>query len=826
MATIESVFERAKQDHQGGLVAQAEQAYRQVLGADPSYVPAWYLLGVACHGLGNLTEALGALQQTLRLQPDHAEAQNHLGIVWAQAGSLEEAVRCFQLTLQIQPNSLDAYKNLAITFERLGRLDEAIACDRRVVELKPHLVEAHRHLGSLLRRQGRWNEAVTALEQALRLKPELPETLNDLGLLLEMTGQYEAAVERYQAAIRLRPEFVSVYSNMSVALKQLGRLDEAITSAREAVRLAPSFAGAHNNLGVVLEKEGTWDEALGCFHAALRLDSRFVEAYYNLGSVLSRLGRFDEAESTCRQAITLNPNSAEAHHNLAFALSERGQLTEAEANYRRAIEIRPEFVDPYVNLTSVLGKFGKLDEAEACSREAVRLDPNRSEALVNLGFVLVEKGHIAEALAAYREAERVDPNSRPVQSSYLYGLNYDPEADPETLLAEHCRWGLRQQEDVPAIDLSPSHDRGRERPLRVGYVSADFRVHPVAYFLRHILTHHDRHQVEPHCYSEVTAPDAMTAQLETLSDAWRPIYGMTDEQVADLVQRDRLDILVDLSGHTARHRMGLFAHKPAPIQVTYLGYPNTTGLATIDYLLTDPITDPPDDPTWSSEIPYHLPDVFCCYSPPEEAPEVNPLPALRATGVTFGSLHKLPKLNSRVLELWAELLRSIPTARLLLYRNNLRGQRQKEILSFFETQGIAADRLELRNIVAGGGSHYQVYQDIDISLDVFPWSGHTTACESIWMGVPIVTIRGNRHAGRMTASVLTCLGLSDWIAETPQQYLAIAQQFASERDRLAELRRTMRARMTESPMGDGRTWTQNLEKAYRTMWHRWCDAAG
>ena len=498
-------------------------------------------------------------------------------------------------------------------------------------------------------------------------------------------------------------------------------------------------------------------------------------------------------------------------------------MTEAEANYRRAIQLKPEFVDPYVNLTSVLGKFGKLDEAEACSREAVRLDPNRSEALVNLGFILIEKGHIAEALAAYREAERVDPNSRPVQSSYLYGLNYDPEADPETLLAEHRRWGLRQQEDVPAIQLSPSHDRARDRPLRVGYVSADFRVHPVAYFLRHILTHHDRRQVEPLCYSEVTAPDAMTAQLESLSDAWRPIYGMNDEQVSELVRRDRLDILVDLSGHTARHRMGLFAHKPAPIGVTYLGYPNTTGLPTIDYLLTDAITDPPDDPTWSSEIPYHLPDVFCCYSPPEEAPDVNPLPALRADSVTFGSLHKLPKLNARVLELWAELLRSIPKARLLLYRNNLRGQRKEEILAFFEGQGIAADRLELRNIVEGGGSHYHVYQDIDISLDVFPWSGHTTACESIWMGVPIVTIRGNRHAGRMTASVLTCLGLSDWIAETSQQYLDIAQQFAGDLDRLAELRRTMRARMNGSPMGDGRTWTKNLEDAYRTMWHRWCD---
>jgi protein O-GlcNAc transferase len=825
MSTIESVFERAKQDHQGGRVARAEQAYRQVVHSDPSHVAAWYLLGVACHGLGNLDEALAAFQQALRLQPDHAEAQNHIGIVWAQAGALEEAIRCFLLALRLRPNSLDAYKNLAVTFERQGRLEEAIACDRKVIELKPDLVEAHRHLGVLLRKQGRLEEAIAALEQALRITPELPDTLNDLGLILEMTGRLDEAVDRYQAAIRLRPQFAGAYSNMSVALKRLDRLDEALGSGREAVRLDPGFAGAHSNLGVILEKKGLWEEATTCFHEALRLEPQFVEALYNLGSVLSRMGRFDEADTSCRQAIAIQPDSAEAHHNLAFALGERGWLAEAEAHYRRAIEIKPEFVDPYVNLTSVLGKFGRLDEAEACSRDAIRLDPTRADAHVNLGFVLVEKGHVAEALAFYREAERLHPDSRPVQSSYLYGLNYDPEVDPQTLLAEHRRWGVRQQEDVPAIGPKPCHDRGRDRPLRVGYVSADFRVHPVAYFLRHILRHHDRLQVEPICYSEVTAPDALTEQLQSLSHAWRPIFGMNDEQVVEMVRHDAIDILVDLSGHTARHRMGLFAHKPAPIQATYLGYPNTTGLTTIDYLLTDAVTDPPDDPTWSSEIPYHLPDIFCCYSPPEDAPEVNLLPALRA-GVTFGSLHKLPKLNPRVLQLWAELLKAVPTSRLLLYRNNLRGERKQEILDDFQAQGIAADRLDLRNVVEGGASHYAVYQDIDISLDVFPWSGHTTACESLWMGVPIVTIRGNRHAGRMTASVLTCLGLRELIAETPQQYLDTATQLAGDLDRLAELRRTMRDRMSRSPMGDGRTWTKNLDNAYRAMWHRWCDAAG
>jgi len=827
MEAIESVFERAKQDHQEGRVLEAEQGYRQVLVANPAHLAAWHLLGVVCHGLGRLNDALGAFQQALRLQPDHAEVRNHLGIVWAQAGYLDEAVACFQQALQLHPNSLDAARNLAITFERLGRLDEAIACDQKILERQPELVEAHRHLGVLLRKQGRLQDAVTALETALRLKPDMPDTLNDLGLMLEMTDRLEEAVERYRLAVQLRPEFANAYSNMSVALKRLDRLDEAQECGQKAVGLDPGFAGAHCNLGVILEKQGDWDEAAACLREAIRLDPLFVEAFYNLGSVLSRLGRFDEAEAVCRQALAIQPDTAEAHHNLAFALSERNALDEAEAHYRRAIELKPELVDPYVNLTSVLGKLGRLDEAEACSRNAVRLDPTRADAHVNLGFVLVETGQIAEALAAYREAERLHPDSRPLQSSYLYGMNYDPETDASSLLAEHRRWGLRMQEEIEAIGPRPSHDRDVDRPLRIGYVSADLRVHPVAYFLRHILTHHDRRQVVPICYSEVTAPDAMTRELAALAHAFRPIFGMKDEQVVELVQQDEIDILVDLSGHTARHRLDLFAHKPAPVQATYLGYPNTTGLTSIDYVLTDAIVDPPDDPTWSTEVPYHLPDVFCCYSPAEEAPEVSPLPASsRPDGaITFGSLHKLPKLNLQVLTLWAELLRRVPSSRLLLYRNNLRGKRRESILTHFETHGIAADRLDLRDVLEAGSNHYSVYQEVDISLDVFPWSGHTTACESLWMGVPILTIRGDRHAGRMTASVLSALGLTDWIAETPEEYLDKGVEFARNLDHLADLRRSMRDRMNRSPMGNGRTWTKNLEAAYRKMWQRWCREA-
>jgi len=815
----DSQLEQAWQWHQNGRLAEAEQGYRAVLQRVPDHGLAWRLLGFACHGLGNVEGAIQALRQAVRSLPDNEnlEGLNALGMLLGQWGVFDEATDCFERILKVQPDSLDTYKNLSVTHERAGRLDEAVACDRKVIELNPQLVQAHRHLGSLLRKQERWDEAISALEQALRIQPNLTDTLNDLALLLEMTDRLEESLARYQAALQLRPDFADAYSNMTAVLRRLDRLDEAVAAGRRAVQIAPESASAHSNLGVVLEEEGDWDEAVACHQAAIRLDPGFSEAYENLASVLSRLGRFDEADQACRQALALNPNSYGGHHNLAFALSERGWLNEAEAHYRRAIELKPDAPDPYVNLTSLLGKFGRLDEAEACSRTAIRLDPKRSEAYVNLGFVLVEKGLIAEALQTYREAEILDPRSRPVQSSYLYGLNYDPDATPSFLLAEHRRWGEQVERETQPLTPPSAPTAGHPRPLRVGYVSADFRKHPVAFFLRDALTHHDRNAFEPYCYSDVTAPDDMTRQLEERSHVWRPVFGLTDEKVAELVRQDQIDILVDLGGHTARHRLGLFALRPAPIQVTYLGYPNTTGLTTIDYILTDPIVDPPNQPAWSTETPYHLPTVFSCFSPPESAPLVSPLPALRNRVMTFGSLHKLSKLNALVVETWAKLLQSVPNSRLLLYRNNLEGRRRHELLDAFLTKGINPARLDFRNTLSGEGGHYQVYHEIDVSLDVFPWSGHTTACESLWMGVPILTLRGDRHAGRMTASVLNSLNLNEWIAESLEDYLARAQSLPNHLDELSALRQSLRERMTASPLRDGAGWTRDLEEAYRLM---------
>lgn len=812
---VDALFARARADHQSGLVESAERGYRQVLEADPGFVAAWYLRGVALHSLGRLDEAALALEQAVRLRPDHAEARNHLGIVRAQLGQLDEAIACFEGAIRIKPAMFDAHTNLALGYERQGRLDEAAQHYRAALALQPVNPDNYRSLSALLRKQGKPDEAAAVLREAFRHGSGVPEMYHDLGLLMEQSGRLDEALECQWAAIRLRPDYAESYTRIAVVLDSLGRPDEALARARDAVRIRPEFAGGCNNLGVLLEKRDERHEAERWFRQALRIDPRFVEALYNLATVLGKLGAFDEAEAMARHAIALRPDSESAHHNLGFVLSARGRHAEAADAYRRAIELKPGFVDPLVNLSGILGKLDRLDEAEACSREAIRLDPGRTAASTNLGYVLVEQGRIAEAAECYRAALRLKPDSPALRSGYLYGLNYDPNTDIHTMLAEHQAWARFQEASV-VPQPAPTADRG-DRPIRVGYVSPDLRLHPVAYFLEPILKHHDRERVQAFCYSDTAVPDAMSSQLQSLAHAWRPTYGLTDAQVADLVRHDGIDILVDLAGHTANHRLGVFARKPAPVQVTYLGYPNTTGLSAIDYLLTDAVTDPPGAPVWSTEALVRLPSGFCCYGPPDDAPEVTPLPAQRTGVVTFGALHKIPKLNPGVLDLWSDLLLAVPSAQLLLYRNHLQGGPREMILAHFDRRGIDRDRLDLRHALDGGGSHLRAYHEIDVSLDVFPWCGHTTACESLWMGVPIITLAGDRHASRMTASVTTSLGMPELIARTREEYIEIARALSADVDRLAETRAGLRERMRGSRLCDGRAFTRELEGAFHDM---------
>lgn len=745
-------------------------------------------LALQHHRAGNLAQARDLYCQILDADPNHIDALHLLGMIAHQAGQHELAIALIRKSIAAGGVNAILYSNLGAAHQALGQLSVAAACYRQALHLQPDSAESHNNLGVALMEQGRADEAIASFQQALKLQPQFAMSHNNLGNIL----------------------------------KEQGKLAEAEASYRQALRFQPEFVLAHNNLGNVLKDQGKLAEAETCYRQAMNLQPEFAEVHNNLGSVLRSQGKLTEAITSYEQALRLKPDFAEAHNNLGVALMDQGKLKEALPHYQQAVTLRTEDTSAQNNLGVALMEEGKLQEALACFFEAVRIQPDSVEAHNNLGNALMKQGKREEAIACYREALRLKPDFAYAHSNLLFSLNYDPHADPDAVFAEHRRWGtLRGLEGAgrAAATAPPVHDPDPERRLRIGYVSPDFRGHALICCFEPILANHHPDRVEAICYAEVRAPDATTARLQALAHGWRSTIGLNDAQMADLIRQDRIDILVDLAGHTANHRLRVFAHKPAPVQVTYLGYPNTTGLTTVDYRLTDAVLDPPGAPwgTRYTEQLVRLEAGFCCFAAPQAAPEINPLPATQAGRVTFGSLHNLAKLNDDVVNLWCQVLQAVPTARLLLFRNTLTGETRDFIRRLFTERGIAADRLELRH----EGNPLAAYADIDLSLDVFPWTGHVISCESLWMGVPVLTLRGKRAASRLTASVLTRLGLTDLIADSPEQYVSLAISLARDLDRLAQLRCELRERM-RTRVGDGLVFTRGLEEAYRVMWHNCC----
>ena len=571
-------------------------------------------------------------------------------------------------------------------------------------------------------------------------------------------------------------------------MSRAGRPDEAIAASRCAIALWPDHAPAHGNLGAALYEVGQLDEAIAAMERAIALDPALPGVHGNLGNVLRDKGRHDEAIAAHRREIALRPEDAAAHANLGVALHAANQPDLAIAALGRAIALEPHFASAHNNLASVLKDQGHLDLALDSLRKALEIKPDLAEAASNLLFL----------------------------------LHHHPDHDARSLLAAHRQWAARFALPL-AAEIGPhANDRTPERRLRVGFVSPDFRGHPVGRLLLPLFANSDRRQVEMVAYSDVRAPDALTAQLETLASAWHPIVGLSDPQVAEKIRADRIDILVDLALHTAHNRMRVFARKPAPVQVTMLGMPTTTGLDTIDYRLTDPYLDPPEKSDRDyAERSVRLPYCFWCYSPPEAAPEVAPLPALKNGFITFGCLNQLAKVTHPALQLWAHILQSLPGARLLLYAPP--GSHRQAIRALFGDAGIASERIEFAARMTFE-EYLTRYQDLDLCLDPFPFNGATTSLDALWMGVPVVTLAGRTAVGRGGVSILSNAGLTELIALTPEQYVAIALELAKDLATLAELRAQLRQQMQASPLTDGKRYATDVDAAFRRMWQTWCSS--
>jgi predicted O-linked N-acetylglucosamine transferase (SPINDLY family) len=632
-------------------------------------------------------------------------------------------------------------------------------------------------------------------------------------------GNFAKAEQAFRTILARWPSYAEAMDLLGVVYAKTGRLPDAATIMQKAIATNPNLAGFHNNLGNVLSSLGRRAEAVQCYQRALALRPDDPQTLNNLGSTLYTMARLDESTAAYERALKIRPEYPEALSNYGNVLIDQGRIADAVAANQKALALNPAYPVAHNNLGNGLRRLGRYEDAVQAYIRALELRPLYADALCNLAETLKEQGRALEALAFYEKALAVDPRQAGIHSNLLLALNSIDTLSRMAAYAEHRRWGER----FAAAATAHANAKDPDRRLRVGYVSPDFRKHSVAYFIEPVIAAHDRGHVQVFCYANVAVADAVTARLKDTAHGWRDIRGLSDADAAALIRADGIDVLVDLAGHTMDGRLPLFALKPAPVQVTYLGYPNTTGLAAVDYRLTDAVVDPEgESERYHTERLIRLANGFLCYRPPADAPDVAPPPVLANGFVTFGSCNNLAKIGPAAIAAWAAILKRVPEARLFLKSKPLADDgTRRRLAQRFAEHGIADERLVMTGWIVDG-NHLAVYNRIDVGLDTFPYNGTTTTCEALWMGVPVVTLAGDRHAARVGASLLTRVGLDELIADDPGTYVERAVALADDRARLGVLRAGLRDTVARSALCDAPGFTRALEAAYREMWRAWC----
>lgn len=666
---------------------------------------------------------------------------------------------------------------------------DAAAAYEEAVRMNPAHARAWCGLGAARRRMADMDAAREAYDEALRLDPDYAQAWCNLGEWRFVKGDAAAALECYERALRQTPDLLEALNNKVAALYELGRYEEAEAQARQAIARHPREASLHVNLGNVLLHSGRARPALKAFREALECDPACPEAHLNLATLLGETGHLEKAISYLEHAIAVNGESAQRLAALALAQQAGGDHATAELTCRKVLDLQPGNVSALITLAG-------CRSARADHRGAIEL---------------------------HERALQTNPYMPAIYSNIAFDATYLPDLPAEKVFAYHREWAARFE--APAAARRFTHDPGSEpdRPLRIGYVSGDFGRHPVGFLLREVARHHDRSQFHIHGYSMERNRDEINLAIGERAETWTDALLMSDEELAAQIHRDRIDILVDLSGHTAYNRLPVFALRPAPVQATWIGYFHSTGLESIDYFITDPTTSPRGCGQLFSETPVHLPHTRFCYWPPEYAPEVAPPPANERGSVTFGSFNRVDKLVDPVFAAWAKIVDGTPGSRLLIKAGSLKTEASRRHLrDRFAAHGLSDDRLELRG-ASGHPDMLAEYGEIDIALDPFPFNGGMTTLEALWMGVPLVTLAGGHGVvARQSVSALSNLGLTDLAFPDVDTYIQGAIALAGDLDRLAELRRNLRPRMAASPLRQPEQFVRDLEALYRRMWQAWC----
>jgi protein O-GlcNAc transferase len=805
---------------------------------------------LAAQRRGNLADAKRLYASLLDIDPANAAAYGNLAIIAALEGDLATAERLFREGIRLNPNYAAGHNNLGSVLQQQGRLAEAIAAHRHAIKLNPNYAEACLALGNALRQQGNLDEAMTAYRSAIKMRRDYPEAHNNVGVLLQMQGRLEEAASAYREAAALRPAYAEAVFNLGAVLHQQHELGAAEAAYRRVIALNPAVAVVHNNLATVLKDRGLLDQALAALEKAIELKPDYAEAFYNRATVLQQQARLEDALAAYGEAIRLRNDYTEAINNAGIVLQELGRAGDAVELYRRLLERMPADADACNNMGTALLAEARPNEARTAFEQALANRPDFPEAFYNLGNARRELGDLSGAIAAYQHALQLRPDyadafSQLVHHRALACAWGDVEADQARLL-EMVRRGVRVPPfyllSTPAsasdqlicarqwtspIKLPPkavfAHDvaaaRGR---IRLGYLSGDFHQHATAQLMAELFELHNRDRFEVFAYSY--GPDdhsPMRARLDRAFDRFVDIGALSHRDAAQRIHADGIDILVDLKGYTYHARPAISAYRPAPLQVSYLGYPATMGADFIDYIIVDPIVVPESQQPFFSEKLVHLPG---CYQVNDRRREVASASTSRGdcglpeSGLVFCSFNNSYKISPAFFDIWMRLLRAVPGSVLwLLEANELV---KANLCSEAEKRGVEAERLVFAPRV-GPAEHLGRHRHADLFLDTLPCNAHTTASDALWAGLPVLTCCGDTFAGRVAASLLTAVGMRELVAASLEEYELIALALARDPQRLIALRQKLADHRDASSLFDPVKLTGNIEAAYARMWQTW-----
>jgi protein O-GlcNAc transferase len=738
------------------------------------------------------------------------------GLAEFTAGRIQEASILFREVLDSEPRNGQALIHLAVISKGSGGVPAAIELVKGILQSDPLFGEATALLVSLLRPLNRLEEALPYLRAGIALSSDpTPAVLLEVSLLLEL-NRVEEAVARLRETLLQFPAAFLLNERLARLLSANQRHEEALVCLRRAVELRPTVASVLCDFGSGLDCVGRQTEALDCFATAVHLEPDSYVALHLLGTGLFEKKEYAAAIEAFQKALQINPASLHTLNNLGLALVKTAQFQEGIEILKFVVNHQPAWSAAWLHLSIALREVGEIPASLEASREALSLSPDSSETLLQRSACLLRAGYSSEAAECLWKAHQFDPTNAEIHSDFLFASNYLPGLSPANRFANYRQFSILHEETARAAQKAHGNSRDPGRKLRVGYVSGDFCLHSVGFFVEPILRAHDRTMVEVYAYSNRPRQDRITDLLKSLSDHWREVHALSDEAFESLVRFDAIDILVDLSGHTARNRMLFFARRAAPVQLTMVGCMQTTGLTAVDYRITDEVLDPVGlTESIHSEKLLRLPHGAFVFGAPPNAPEVNSSPLARNGYLTFGSLNNSAKVTPEVLEVWAEVLKALPTARIILV-----GEKENIAKISLIEMGIAPDRLTALERCSVN-DYLKIHHQVDVLLDTFPYNGLTVTLMAAWMGVPCLTLSGNDAASRAGTAINTRLGLGQFIAKDLQEVIEIVKRL--DVVALDSIRQNLRER-TRQAYGDGGRFTGELEGAMRRIWAGWCEA--